>query len=104
MTTAVKAVYENGVFKPKEPVNLQEKTEVEVRVRSDWPLDESRDARTLKRREVLAGEKPNKICCREDRLSVYPLQPRPLLRRRLMSRALDTHTFLRAAILARAER
>ena len=30
MTTAVKAVYENGVFKPKEPVQLQEKTEVEV--------------------------------------------------------------------------
>jgi predicted DNA-binding antitoxin AbrB/MazE fold protein len=30
MTTAVKAVYENGVFRPKEPVDLQEKTEVEV--------------------------------------------------------------------------
>jgi len=30
MTIAVKAVYENGVFKPKEPVQLQEKTEVEV--------------------------------------------------------------------------
>jgi predicted DNA-binding antitoxin AbrB/MazE fold protein len=30
MSTAVKAVYENGVFKPKEPVHLQEKTEVEV--------------------------------------------------------------------------
>jgi predicted DNA-binding antitoxin AbrB/MazE fold protein len=30
MTTAVKAVYEDGVFKPKEPVKLQEKTEVEV--------------------------------------------------------------------------
>jgi len=30
MTTAVKAVYENGVFKPKEPVDLEEKTEVEV--------------------------------------------------------------------------
>jgi len=30
MTTAVKAVYENGVFKPKEPVDLQERTEVEV--------------------------------------------------------------------------
>ena len=26
----VKATYENGVFKPKEPVDLQEKTEVEV--------------------------------------------------------------------------
>ena len=30
MTTAVKAIYENGVFKPKEPVKLQEKTDVEV--------------------------------------------------------------------------
>jgi len=30
MTTAVKAIYENGVFKPKEPVDLQERTEVEV--------------------------------------------------------------------------
>ena len=30
MATAVKAVYENGVFKPKEPVHLEEKTEVEV--------------------------------------------------------------------------
>jgi AF2212-like protein len=26
----VKAVYENGVFRPKEPVDLPEKTEVEV--------------------------------------------------------------------------
>ena len=32
MTTAVKAIYENGVFKPTEPVNLQERTEVEVLV------------------------------------------------------------------------
>lgn len=30
MTTAVKAIYEDGVFKPKEPVQLKEKTEVEV--------------------------------------------------------------------------
>jgi hypothetical protein len=30
MTTAVKAIYENGVFKPKEPVQLEERTEVEV--------------------------------------------------------------------------
>ena len=30
MTTAVKAIYEDGVFKPKEPVKLREKTEVEV--------------------------------------------------------------------------
>ncbi len=30
MTTAVKAVYEDGVFKPKEPVQLEEHAEVEV--------------------------------------------------------------------------
>lgn len=35
MTTAVKAIYENGVFKPKEPVKLQEKTEVEVLIPSE---------------------------------------------------------------------
>jgi predicted DNA-binding antitoxin AbrB/MazE fold protein len=27
---SVKAIYENGVFRPKEPVDLEEKTEVEV--------------------------------------------------------------------------
>ena len=35
MSTAVKAVYEIGVFKPKEPVHLQEKTEVEVLIPSE---------------------------------------------------------------------
>ena len=30
MTTAVKAIYEDGVFKPKKPVSLRERTEVEV--------------------------------------------------------------------------
>ena len=30
MATAVKAIYEDGVFKPKEPVQLEERTEVEV--------------------------------------------------------------------------
>jgi len=40
MTTAVKAVYENGVFKPKEPVELQEKTEVEVLIPAAVPVDD----------------------------------------------------------------
>jgi len=40
MTTAVKAVYENGVFKPKEPVELQEKTEVEVLIPAPAPVDD----------------------------------------------------------------
>ncbi len=30
MATAIKAVYEDGVFKPKEPVALEEHAEVEV--------------------------------------------------------------------------
>jgi hypothetical protein len=30
MTTAVKAIHEDGVFKPKEPVELEEHAEVEV--------------------------------------------------------------------------
>ena len=32
MTTTVKAIYEGGVFKPKEPVSLEEHTEVEVTI------------------------------------------------------------------------
>jgi hypothetical protein len=40
MTTAVKAIYENGVFNPKEPVNLQERTEVEVLVPTQATSDD----------------------------------------------------------------
>lgn len=40
MSTAVKAVYENGVFKPKEPVHLQEKTEVEVLIPAEAGKDD----------------------------------------------------------------
>lgn len=40
MTTAIKAIYENGVFKPKEPVHLQERTEVEVLVPTQAPSDD----------------------------------------------------------------
>ena len=35
----VKAVYENGVFKPKEPVHLKEKAEVEVILPTEPELD-----------------------------------------------------------------
>jgi predicted DNA-binding antitoxin AbrB/MazE fold protein len=38
--TAVKAIYENGVFKPKEPVDLEEKTEVEVLIPTPGPAHE----------------------------------------------------------------
>jgi hypothetical protein len=40
MTTAVNAIYENGVFKPKEPLQLQERTEVEVLIPTQSPVDD----------------------------------------------------------------
>ena len=40
MTIAVKAIYEDGVFKPTEPVQLQERTEVEVLVPTAAPSDD----------------------------------------------------------------
>lgn len=39
MTMAIRAIYENGVFKPKKPVDLQEKTEVEVLIPTSAPAD-----------------------------------------------------------------
>jgi predicted DNA-binding antitoxin AbrB/MazE fold protein len=39
MTTAVKAIYEDGVFKPKQPVQLQERTEVDVLIRTQARSD-----------------------------------------------------------------
>jgi hypothetical protein len=35
----VKAVYENGVFKPREPIDLEEHTEVEVVIPTATPSD-----------------------------------------------------------------
>jgi predicted DNA-binding antitoxin AbrB/MazE fold protein len=54
MTTAVKAVYENGVFRPKEPVDLQEKTEVEVLIPTPAPVDDD-DPTGWKAAEELIG-------------------------------------------------
>jgi predicted DNA-binding antitoxin AbrB/MazE fold protein len=34
MSTAIHAIYENGVFRPIQPVNLPDRCEVEVEVRS----------------------------------------------------------------------
>jgi predicted DNA-binding antitoxin AbrB/MazE fold protein len=39
MSTTVKAVYEDGVFKPKEPVSLEEHAEVEVVIPTRPPRD-----------------------------------------------------------------
>jgi predicted RNA-binding protein with TRAM domain len=41
MVTAVKAVFEDGVFKPKEPVKLEERTEVEVWIPKETAEDGS---------------------------------------------------------------
>ena len=40
MGAAIKAVYEDGVFKPTEPVALKEHTQVEVRVPAEPPLED----------------------------------------------------------------
>jgi AF2212-like protein len=40
MTIAVKAIYENGVFKPKEPLDFLERTEVEVLIPTQSPADD----------------------------------------------------------------
>ena len=40
MTTAVKAIYEGGVFRPVTPVRLKEATEVEVLVPEDAAEDD----------------------------------------------------------------
>jgi predicted DNA-binding antitoxin AbrB/MazE fold protein len=54
MTTAVKAIYENGVFKPKEPVHLEERTEVEVLIPTATPADDD-DPTGWKAAEALIG-------------------------------------------------
>ena len=40
----IRAIYENGVFRPTEPVNLPEKAEVEVLLPADHPSDDRLDA------------------------------------------------------------
>jgi len=40
MSTVIKAIYEDGVFKPKEPVTLKEKAEVEVLIPIEAKPDE----------------------------------------------------------------
>lgn len=54
MTTAIRAVYEDGVFKPKEPVRLAERTEVEVLIPTPAPPDKD-DPTGWKAAEELIG-------------------------------------------------
>ena len=41
----VKAIYKNGIFRPLEPVNLPENSEVEVRLPAEAESAEERQAR-----------------------------------------------------------
>ena len=50
----VKAIYENGVFRPQEPVNLAERTEVEVLIPTETSLDVD-DPTGWKAAEALIG-------------------------------------------------
>jgi hypothetical protein len=50
----VKAIYENGVFKPREPIHLKEHTEVEVLIPAAAPTDAG-DPTGWKAAEALIG-------------------------------------------------
>ena len=50
----INAIYENGVFKPQEPVRLDEHTEVEVSIRTEVPVDAA-DPTGWKAAEALIG-------------------------------------------------
>lgn len=50
----VKAIYQNGVFKPQEPVNLEEHTEVEVLIPARTATDDD-DPTGWKTAEALIG-------------------------------------------------
>jgi predicted DNA-binding antitoxin AbrB/MazE fold protein len=58
MTTAIKAIYENGVFKPKEPLELENRTEVEVLIPSQ-PSSADDDPTGWKAAEIVIGSVDN---------------------------------------------
>lgn len=55
MATTVKAVYENGVFKPKEPVQLEEHAEVDVLLPGSRPRRDPDDPSGWKAIDRLIG-------------------------------------------------
>jgi hypothetical protein len=55
MATTVKAVYEGGVFKPKEPVQLEEHAEVEVLLPDSKPRRDPDDPTGWKAIDRLIG-------------------------------------------------
>ena len=57
MTIAVDAVYENGVLKPKTPVNLPERAEVRITIETDEPARTplGKDLRALRAQALAEG-------------------------------------------------
>jgi len=67
MTTAVKAVYQNGVFKPKEPLDLKDQTEVEVLIpSSSLPDDDPTGWKTADRLIGFIQDAPPDMAERHD--------------------------------------
>jgi predicted DNA-binding antitoxin AbrB/MazE fold protein len=65
--TVIHAVYENGVFRPTEPVDLPESSEVEVELRSVTPRSENKGLEaiySLLRERFDSGE--NDVAARHD--------------------------------------
>ena len=55
MATVIKAIYEDGVFKPEEPVSLEEKTHVEVLIPAPLPPADDDDPTGWKAIDSLIG-------------------------------------------------
>ena len=55
MATVIKAIYEDGVFKPEEPVSLEEKTHVEVLIPAPLPPADDDDPTGWKAAEEIIG-------------------------------------------------
>lgn len=66
MTTAVKAIYEDGVFKPKAPVHLEERTEVEVLIPTTACADDPTGWKAMREFIGLAGEGPGSARASEE--------------------------------------
>lgn len=56
VATVIKAIYEDGVFKPEEPVSLEEKTRVELVIQTPAPADDPTGWKAMREFIGLAGE------------------------------------------------
>lgn len=69
MATAIKAVYEDGVFKPLGPVKLKEHTEVEVRVPAESAVEDDDPTGWKTARELIG--------CIQEELVAYDVAVNP---------------------------